>query len=117
MEPHKFKAAEIQSKHHRLVLNYRGQDRFIQSELFVEAWNHANEDERKFILNIFPNPNPYELKRWILKTIIGGLEQYPVNILRQLASYHRVMNYCRMTRAQLLEALEKKDALNDSKNF
>lgn len=117
MESHKLKAEEIQSKHHRLVLDYRGQDRIIQSDLFIEAWNRTDEDGRKFILKTFPNPNPYELKKWILKTLIGGLDQYPTSILRQIASYNQIKNYSRMTKIQLLDILTRKGVTNASKNF
>lgn len=116
MKPHKLKAIEIQSKHHRLVLDYRAQDRMIQSDLFREAWNSVDEDERRFILNIFSNPNPYKLKRWVLKMTVKGLEQYPISTLRQIASYYKIINYSRMSRAQLINILTKKGVTDGSKN-
>lgn len=115
-QPFQYSSVEIQNKHHRLVLDYRSQNRIIQSETFMEAWNHASEDERKFMLNCFNVPNACKLKSWILKIMVGGLEQYPIRVLRQIASYQRIKNYSRMTKANLLDALAIKGVTNGSEN-
>jgi len=113
----KYKAAEIQSRHHCLTLDFRGQDRLIRSDSFVEAWNRANEKERRKLLNICNTPNSMKLKAWILKIMVGGLEQFPINILRQLASFHCIKNYSRMTKTNLLIALKEKGVKDDSRNI
>ena len=113
IETHKLEAIDIQIRHHRILLNYRSQDRIIQSDDFCEAWNRADEIQRKCILKILNNPRPYEAKRWVATMIKEGLDQYPIKILRQIASYHEVKNYSRLSRAQLLEILEKKKGINN----
>lgn len=116
IETHKLEAIDIQIRHHRLLLNYRSQDRIVQSDDFLEAWSRADEIQRKYVLRILSNPKPYEAKRWVAKMIKEGLDQYPIKILRQIASYHKIMNYSRMSRTQLLEALDKKGIADDSKD-
>ncbi len=111
-----YSAKEIQNRHHKLVLNYRAQDRIFQSVAFKEAWKRTNEDERKYILNFFNDPNSYKLKRWVLKIMVGGLEQYPMGVLRQIASYSGVKNYSRMSKTQLLTILTLKGVTNGSEN-
>ena len=115
--PHKYSAVETQAQHHWLMLNYRNQDRIFQSEAFIEAWDNACADERKCILALFIKPNPYELKRWVLRMIIEGLGQYPIKILRQLASYHGIKNYSRMSRVQLLDSLTEKGVADGSRDI
>lgn len=112
----KIKATEVQSRHHCLTLDFRNQDRLMQSDTFLEAWNRADENERKKISLHFNKPRPIQLKHWILKILVGGLEQFPIKILRQLASFHQIKNYSRMTRTRLLHALNKKGVKDDSKN-
>ncbi len=116
-EPYKLKATEIQARHHYLVLDYRNQERLMKSESFLEAWDCANDDERKYILAIFRNPNPRILKRWILRMLFEGLEQYPIKILRELASYHKIKNYSRINKDVLLAALTTKGITNGSKDI
>lgn len=107
-ERHKYTAVEIQTKHHRLLLDYRSQNRFIQSESFTEAWDCASDDERKFILRIFDHPNSVMLKHWILRMICDGLEKYSYDELRKIASQYKIEKYSRMTREQLLAVLTTK---------
>lgn len=108
IQPYELKATEIQARHHFLALDYRNQERLVQSESFAEAWDCANDDDRKYILTIFKNPHPLALKRWILKMLFEGLEQYPIKILRELASYHKIKNYSRINKDVLLAALTTK---------
>lgn len=115
-QPFQYSAYEIQFKHHRFTLDFRSQDRLIQSEVFAEAWNRADEDKRKYVLNLLSKPDPYKLKRWILSIMVGGLDQYPIKILRQIASYNQIKNYSRMTKTQLLSILNKKGVTNGCEN-
>lgn len=112
----KSKAIEIQSRHHCRTLDFRGQDRLIQSDIFLEAWDRASVEARKDLSRLFNDPGPMQLRAWILKILVGGLEQYPIKILRQLASFHQIKNYSRMTKNSLLHALKEKGVKDDSKN-
>jgi len=112
----KSKATEVQSRHHCRTLDFRGQDRLMQSDTFLEAWGRADESERRDISKLFNDPSPMQLKSWILKVLVGGLGQFPIKILRQLASFHQIKNYSRMTRIRLLNDLNKKGVKDDSKN-
>lgn len=111
---HKYTATEIQTRHCRLVLDFRSQDRFIQSESFAEAWACSSDADRKFILRIFDNPNSAELKRWILRMICEGLEKHSFAELRKMASQYKIKKYSRMSREQLLEILTAKGIPNGS---
>ena len=114
---HKYTSTEIQTRHSRLVLDYRSQNRFIQSESFAEAWDCASDDDRKFILRIFNNPNSAMLKRWILRMICEGLEKYSYDELRKMASQQRIEKYSRMSREQLLAVLTTKGIPDGSTNI
>ena len=116
-EPYKLKAVDFQTRHHFLALDYRNQERLVQSESFAEAWDCANDSDRKYILTIFRSPHPLALKRWILRMLFEGLEQYPIKILRELASYHKIKNYSRINKDVLLAALTTKGVTNGSKDI
>ena len=117
IERHERHVAEIQSEQHSLFLAYRCQNRLIQSETFAEAWYCASDSERKFILAAIGDPDPEELRRWIIRMLQDGLEKYPFSILRQLASHHKIKNYSRMSREQLLSALTTKGITDGSTNI
>jgi len=114
---HNYTATEIQTRHSRLLLDYRSQDRFIQSESFAEAWDCASDADRKFILKIFNNPNSVVLKRWILRLLHDGLEKHSYNELRKMASRYKIEKYSRMSREQLLEVLTTKGIPDGSTNI
>jgi len=104
-------AAVIQAKHHRLLLSLRSKDRIIQSELFTEVWNKATKNQKaKIIIGYFNQPltDDFDMKKWILEVMGNNLEQYPIKILRKLASYHRIKDYSRLSKAQLLITLAEK---------
>lgn len=109
----KLEAIDIQTRHHNLLLRYRNQDRIIQSEAFAEAWSQAKQDQRNFIGGRLTNATANDVKKWILSILQGGLDQHTTKILRQIASYHHIKNYSRMTKLQLLDALTEKGVIDD----
>ena len=114
-ESYKLSAAEVQLRHHSLYCRYRNQNRIIQSGAFAEAWSQANVKERKTVLTICKSgPDVSEIKKWILSILKGGWEQYPISMLRQIGSYYRIKDYSRLTKLQLLDALDEKGIKNDS---
>lgn len=110
-------AVEVRDNHHTLFLSYRAQNRIIHSEAFAEAWDLFDKEDKACVYRLFKNPDPVMLKRLLLRKLFGGLSQYPVKILRQIASYHQIINYGLMGRDELLEALDKKGVTYGSQNF
>lgn len=107
-------ALDFQVRHHRIFLNRRAIDRIIQSSLFVEAWNKASIFERRFLISYIDQLQVQKVRDWISKIVISTLDRCTTRMLREFASYHRIKNYGRMSKTQLLKALEKKGNINGS---
>lgn len=110
-------AVQIQIRHHRQTLDVRAQDRIIQTDLFSEAWTLATSKQREELLEYLDELNYLEVKNWISKIMIGTLDRCSMKILRELARYHRIPNYSRLTKVRLLDTLNAKGEVNGSKNI
>lgn len=95
--------AEIQSKHHRILLDFRRQDYIIQTEAFEEAWDSANLKQKAEILHFLFTPTPDILRHWVTKIMLGG--GITMEVLKRIARLHQIPNYSRMTKFELEDAL------------
>ena len=99
------------------MLQLRNKDRIVQSELFVEAWNQATKEQKADFIRYFNQSiKDFDLRKWILKAL-ADLEEYPVKILRKIASYSRIKNYSRLSKAQLLISLKEKGVTSDNSTY
>lgn len=114
--PDKQTAIDIQIKHHRTLLDCRGIDRIIQSDLFVEAWGKAKIVQRVECLAYIKNIMPVDLKIWVTQLVVDDLGRLSMKFLRQLASFHRVKNYSRISKSQLVTILKRKGVTSGSKH-
>lgn len=92
------KVEDIQIAHHLALLKMRCQDRIIQSDDFIIAWERADNKQRKACYRLLRKLEIDKLKEWVS-------DEYSVTTLRRLASNHSVKNYCNLTKFQLLEVL------------
>lgn len=110
-------ATQIQIRHHRQTLNTRAQDRIVQSDFFFEAWTLATGKQREKVLEYMDKLDHLKVKNWILRIMIGTLDRCNVKVLRSLAQYHQIKNYSRLSKTKLLDALNTKGVINDSRNI
>lgn len=101
---------KLQEHSRRLVLEYRNQDRIIQSESFEEAWNSASREKRTEISCYLQHPNVDKVKKWIKDVSKHGYQSLTVKELRVLASYFRVSKYSRLHKEQLIKEIEDHEA-------
>ncbi len=101
-------------RHHRIFLNFRAQDRIVHSESFSEAWKLADEQDKIFLLTMLRKPDPVKMKKLILRILVGGLDQYTIMVLREMARYNNVLNYSRMSKVQLIQHLTLKGVTDGS---
>lgn len=107
----------IQVQHHQMLLDLRSQDRLVQSESFAEAWERASEIQRRIALTYIKKISPISLRFWVSDELaVGSLDQLNMVTLRQIASTHRVQNYSRMTKSEIIQAIESKGVKFDSQN-
>lgn len=99
---------DLQINHHFALLELRAQDRIVQSDLFVEAWNFANIKQRRACHRLLRRLEIIKLKIWISSTLSTDLSAQRIRTLRQLASNHRISGYCNMSKAKLLKILLSK---------
>jgi len=103
------KSIDLQITHHLKSLDARCQERLVQSDDFVKAWNISTIEERKKILFLLKNIKPSKLRELIDTKIYGKLEYKSMLELRRQASYYRIKNYSRKTRQQLLTEIEREE--------
>lgn len=96
---------DFQIRHHSALLELRCQDRLVQSEHFTAAWDIADTKQQKACYRILRKLKVDELKLWIADILFSDLSVQRVRRLRQLASNHRVPNYCNMQKGELLKIL------------
>lgn len=101
-------AIRIQVQHHRRTLDTRAQDRIIQSDLFAEAWMFASIKQREKAIEFIEQIKYLEVKNWVLEIMIGTLDRCTIKVLRDLARYHQVPNYSRLSKAKLVDTLNRK---------
>lgn len=105
-------AAAIQVEIRRRTLDLRAIDRLIQNPEFPSLWNGASvEDRRKLLHSV--NRNELEfVRQWFEEEQVIGLDDLSRRELVDLARFHRVKNYSRMTKERLLRELRRRD-VND----
>lgn len=112
----KLTASEIQTTHHHMLLDFRNQDRIVQSDLFKGAWTKATTVQRSEAFAYIKTVQPIELKNWATKIIIKTLDRLSMRILRQLASFHHIKNYSRISKSKLIAILNSKGIEDVSTN-
>ncbi len=100
----KMTANDLQIQHHNILLVLRCQDRIAQSDIFAEAWDAADDKQKKECYRLLRKLKVDELKTWIARLT----NNRSIRVLRQLASNHRISNYCNMSKEELLEILTSK---------
>ena len=93
---------DIIISHHNYTLRIRAQDALLQSPIFPVLWEEAARKEREKVLGFIRSVSVYDLKCWMRK------QEPTVRELRVLASSERIKNYSRLSKVQLIEALEIK---------
>lgn len=99
---------DLQIKHHIALLEMRCQDRLVQSDNFVAAWEVANVKQRRTCYKMLRKLKVDELKIWIANVLFSDLDAQRIKSLRQLASNHRILNYSNMSKEELLKILTSK---------
>ena len=108
---------KLLAQHHRFLLDCRSQDRVVQSEAFINSWGLADVLQKKVALSYIRECAPVKLKYWVTDVLgRGRLGQLNMVALRQLASLHRVKNYSRMLKQELIKNIEGKGVKFDGKN-
>lgn len=116
MDNNQLPAIQIQIRHHRQTLDHRALDRVIQTSIFAEAWTFATGGQRERVLSYINHVDYAEVKDWVLRIMVGTLERCSMKILRELARYHQVKNYSRLSKSKLLIELSTKGAKDGGKN-
>ncbi len=97
---------QFQSESKMQLLEYRAQDRIIQSVAFEDAWKGASAEKRKMIEQLISYPGSEYLKKWIKDVSPEGFGALTVKQLRTLASYYRIPKYSRMPKEKLIKELD-----------
>lgn len=104
---------DVQHQHHLALLKLRCQDRIVESDDFIIAWERADDKQKRACHRLLRKLEVNELKEWVSKLV----DEYSVATLRRLASNCNIKNYCNMTKEQLSKTLKEKGVISGkSKN-
>lgn len=95
---------DLAIKHHFTLLELRCQDRIVQSDLFADAWNAADDKQRRECYRLLRKLKIDELKEWVDRLT----DSQSIRVLRQLASNNCIKGYCNMSKIKLLKILLSK---------
>lgn len=98
----------VRKEIHSNLLQVRCQERVADSQDFEDAWALANEKQKQECIRAILDFKINGLKLWIETILQQDLWAWSFRQLRQLASSNHVTNYSRMSKAELVSALEKK---------
>jgi len=99
---------DIQHQHHLALLKMRCQDRIVASDDFIEAWNNANDKQKRECYKLLRKLKVKELKIWVAKLT----NTQSIMVLRRIASNHCVRNYSNLSKDELLQTLVSRGLIN-----
>lgn len=94
---------DVQSRHHRLFLDFRRQDYIIRTETFEEAYDSGTDEQKTILRSFLDKPDPDRLQATIVEIMLGGT--FTMSTLKKIAQKYRVLNYSRMTKFELEDEL------------
>ena len=103
---------DIQIKHHKILLQLRRQDALIQSYAFTEAYELANEKQKKTLYKLLRRVQVLLVRHWIRDLLYDDYQEYTLRELRFIASKNHIKNYSRISKAELIDILIEKGIKN-----
>jgi hypothetical protein len=105
-------ATQIQAESHRTTLNQRAIDRLIQQPDFPEVWKAASDFQREDLLDLLQARKLDPIRSWFKTIRRKNLGDKSARDLIELCRKHKVPNYSRMQKNEMLTALAER-GLND----
>ena len=102
---------DYQIKQHRIFLKQRATDRIIQSPLFQSVWDESSEWKKNQAKYYICWLEVRQLQLWLY----SDFENYTVRELRHIASNNHVLNYCLMSKSELIQHFLEK-GITDERN-
>ena len=96
---------DVQLASHQKLLKYRKADRLIQEYTFIEAWDLANDNQKKAVLKLIKRGRYKAIRDWIVNRLKGDLWQLNIYEVRALARKHAIKNYSRTSKETLIKIL------------
>lgn len=100
----------LQLELHDHILNLRSIENTLQKDFFGRLWEASSEEQRKAVKEIIMRGDKDALARWMESHPDVELGEMSKNKLIKLAQRLRVLNYSRLDRTEL------EDAINDKRN-
>ena len=99
---------ELQNRVHRRMLEWRSLDAFILTERFEDAYKRATGPEVDRLILILKSGQLEAVRQWAKDRMAGPLRFQSYRQLRDLGRRENVQRWSRLTRDELIAALEKK---------
>jgi hypothetical protein len=85
----------------------RGIQRALTSADFLRAWSNASLPQRKILADLIDRLDKDGVTTWITHNTDSDFGEMSTRRLRRMARSKGVINFCRMTKEQLLRILQE----------
>lgn len=99
---------EAQAVCRRRLLSLRGMYRFLESPRFEEALKQATDDQLKRLDLILKSDSSKDLRNWARDVLSKSIYDQTIRELMAVARDMMIPKWSRMSREQLIRAIEKK---------
>lgn len=89
------------------MLALRQLDRLVYTEIFESAYSQATKDQLKVLYDLIESYKIFEIRKWLRGILHKDLKAKSYSELREIAYIEQLLNYSRMTKSQLLKALQE----------
>lgn len=100
-------ALEARHRLRRRHLELRAMDRLLEGERFDEVMKSATDDQAKELEVILKSDDAARLKAWMKKAANKPIDEKSLRELHIIARDLSIPKYSRLTRAQLIKAIER----------
>lgn len=98
----------IQEDVHQRILSLRGIENLVLKPLFTRLWESSNKKDKKQILEIIEKGDRDALNQWMQTHPDLEPGEMSIRDLRALGRKLHISNYCRMSKPELIEIIEKR---------
>lgn len=93
---------------HDFILNLRSVENTIKKEFFERLWYASTDEQKEEVRTIIMRGDKDALTQWMENHPDVDLGELSQNKLKKIAQQLHVINYCRLTRSELEDAIRER---------
>jgi len=94
---------------HKKILIMRSMETIINSPRFARLWKDSNMEQLMTVRLAVRSYDKFKLQKWVRQHPSLDVSELPVKRLREIAQEHNIYNYSRLSKLELIRAIDKKE--------